>query len=746
MVAGSPILSNQFLKSALECARLGWRVFPLSPNSKKPAIKKWPELATTDEAAIADWWRRFPNANVGIATGEVSGLVVVDIDPSKGGADNLEELEEELGQLPETVMVITGNLGTHFYFKHPGGRVANSADRIASGIDIRGDGGLVAAPPSIHSNGRRYEWEGAHEPADTPLADMPQWLVDRAAGREVGPFRPPVEWRSGPVPFGPLHDGCKWLQRCRTEAATLPEPEWYQMLTVVARCDNPESVANYLSKPHPKYTQQETQRKLQHAANAPGPVTCECVAKDLGQAELCMQCEWRGKVKTPIQIKAAQPAAAAPEQVPPPDPEDDGSKVMANDLARLILHDHTFLANKDGGTYEYNGRFWDRITPSTLESYALQVDTHRHTTKRRRSEIASYIKANCYMDPIPWRQLGEDELPLFNGVLNLRTRNLRPHRPEDYLESIVEHSYHPEAQCPVWMRCLGEWFEGDEESPGKIKALQEFFGYTLLPQANLKKCLYLYGDTDCGKSQVLAAMVAMVGAHNCTSISPSKMDNPRDLAPIRGKMLNQMSELGRNTLIADGGFKKLISTGDPVQLDQKFLEAEMYVPFAKHIFVMNTLPEVSDLTRATFNRILVIQFNNSVPEEKQDRQLEKKFKAEIVGILNWAIEGAARLIQNGGVFTYVAESIQLVERYRLEQNPVYGFVESNLIENPGQVIRVEDFDRRFNAWNTGPKKFSQGFLKKLRESAGLRDERRVVDGRPIYEIKDYSWVGSPSIQ
>ena len=144
--------------AAMVYAARGWSVIPMQQRGKRPLVA-WLEfqrrLAGPDE--IDAWYRRWPDANVGIVTGRVSGLVVVDIDVGHGGAESLVRLENEREPLLPTVEALTGGGGRHFYFSHPGGLVPNRAG-IAPGIDVRGDGGCVVAPPSVHSSGRRYAW------------------------------------------------------------------------------------------------------------------------------------------------------------------------------------------------------------------------------------------------------------------------------------------------------------------------------------------------------------------------------------------------------------------------------------------------------------------------------------------------------------------------------------------------------------------------------------------------------------
>jgi len=178
-----------FLSAALNYASRGWRVHPLT--GKKAVLQGWPSLGTTDTATITGWWTQYPAANVGIITGRQSNLFVLDVDPGKGGDDSLRELEAQYGPLPNTVEVLTGKGGRHFYFQYPGGVVGNSNSKLDPGLDIKTDGGYVVAPSSIHPETQRtYEWEAAHHPDDMPLAPVPQWMLDALTARPAPTLAP----------------------------------------------------------------------------------------------------------------------------------------------------------------------------------------------------------------------------------------------------------------------------------------------------------------------------------------------------------------------------------------------------------------------------------------------------------------------------------------------------------------------------------------------------------------------------
>jgi hypothetical protein len=191
------------LDAALEYAAAGLAVLPChSPReggcscrranckelAKHPRTIDGLKSATCDEAQVREWWRRWPDANIGIATGAASGLVALDVDVEKGGAGTLAALERAHGKLPRTAQVLTGGGGWHYLFRHPGEDVRNSVGKLGAGLDIRGDGGYVIAAPSIHVSGRPYKWTRAL--AQSPPADLPAWLLADAAERRNGHAAP----------------------------------------------------------------------------------------------------------------------------------------------------------------------------------------------------------------------------------------------------------------------------------------------------------------------------------------------------------------------------------------------------------------------------------------------------------------------------------------------------------------------------------------------------------------------------
>ncbi|WP_051618017.1 bifunctional DNA primase/polymerase [Desulfofundulus thermocisternus] len=230
-------------------AARGWSIIPLQPRGKRPALASWQEYqsrqATPEE--ITAWWDRWPDANVGVVTGQVSNLVVLDLD----GLDAVNFAKRH--GVPLTATVATGK-GWHVYFAHPGQPVQNAAGLGGvKGLDVRGDGGYVVAPPSIHPSGRVYRWAKGRSPDDLPLAPCPAWLLEMLANRNraqaVGPAQEPgwVEALLRGVPEGQRDDACTRLAG-HYLGKGLPESEVLALLLAWNQRNQPPLPENQIEK------------------------------------------------------------------------------------------------------------------------------------------------------------------------------------------------------------------------------------------------------------------------------------------------------------------------------------------------------------------------------------------------------------------------------------------------------------------------------------------------------------------
>jgi len=193
---------RSMMEAALRYAGLGLPVFPLhsvrdgrctcgNPDcgsaGKHPRTPHGFKEASRSEEQVRRWWKKWPDANIGVPTGSTTLLLVVDVDPRNGGDKSLKELESKHGPFPETARQRTGGGGLHLFFRYPGGRVPKS---LAQGIDLKGDGGYVVLAPSRHQTGSEYCWDspdGAQ--ALSRACDAPAWLLRciRASQQQAEP-------------------------------------------------------------------------------------------------------------------------------------------------------------------------------------------------------------------------------------------------------------------------------------------------------------------------------------------------------------------------------------------------------------------------------------------------------------------------------------------------------------------------------------------------------------------------------
>lgn len=294
------------LDEALRYAGRGWHVLPLhypsagvcscgksgcSSLGKHPRTKNGLTSATTDAEQIRAWWKAAPLANVGIRTGRISGLCVLDVDGDEGKA-SLQALQEQHGTLPHTLRALTGRAGDdgkrkgcHYFFQMPEGvELRNSASVLGKGLDIRGEGGYVVAAPSLHASGHHYQWIEA----GAELAELPVWLLERLEKpRGASMPLPASPARASSMPEESFGEGgrnaglTKLGGKLRADGLTAPELESALLAANRVRCIPPlpdsevrqiaQSVSRYAPKPS-SVVRAEAEEAAKPARNWPTPM------------------------------------------------------------------------------------------------------------------------------------------------------------------------------------------------------------------------------------------------------------------------------------------------------------------------------------------------------------------------------------------------------------------------------------------------------------------------------------------
>lgn len=195
--------SNPFLRAALAyAARLKWPVFPVKPRAKEPLTPHGHKDATLDEKIIRGWWAKWPTANIGVPTGVE--FWALDIDPRNGGEESRAQLVAKHGALKDTIQQTTGGGGSQRLYEMPDQQVIDCHTAVWPGIDVKGAGGYIVVPPSIHPSGKAYTWDTAKRSIlEETLQPADAWLIEeigaalRGKTASNGPFELPKKIEKG---------------------------------------------------------------------------------------------------------------------------------------------------------------------------------------------------------------------------------------------------------------------------------------------------------------------------------------------------------------------------------------------------------------------------------------------------------------------------------------------------------------------------------------------------------------------
>jgi len=348
-------------------------------------------------------------------------------------------------------------------------------------------------------------------------------------------------------------------------------------------------------------------------------------------------------------------------------------EIKAIDIALDLLDTFTFKTFRDteevlvykDGIYKYNGE-------SVIKEEATKrLDDDFSTAKIQ--QIINYIKYNTFVDRTEFNN-DVDVINVKNGLLNLKTGELKPHTPEFLSTVRIPVKYDPNADCPKIKKFLSE-IVPENESP----LLEEIAGYCLYKQYFIKKMIMLVGSGDNGKTTFLNLITALLGKENCSNIAIHELESNRFASScLYGKLANIYPDLPATTLRTTGKLKALTG-GDRIHAEKKFKNTFSFENYAKLLFSANTVPMTYDSTEAFFERWIIVEFpfrfKDNGGTKKVDKNLIKKLttEEELSGFLNLALKGLKRLLENGR-FSYNKTAEEIEEEYLRLSNTIYGFV------------------------------------------------------------------------
>ncbi len=374
-------------------------------------------------------------------------------------------------------------------------------------------------------------------------------------------------------------------------------------------------------------------------------------------------------------------------------------KVRFTNYEREILAQYPYLRkNEIGIVFNYDHGVYKMMSDMEISNIVLNglYDDMlwNYRTKRNVSD-----KVACLLSIIPNLDLTNDRgwiLNLKNGLLNIYTRELKPHSPlfVSLVQSPVE--YDPKAECPIWLGCIKAWMEGPEEDK-KSLLLQQFSGYCLSSSMQYDKALFLVGDGGNGKSTFVDTISMVIGNDAVSHIDLEGLYGQYGMKGLIGKRLNIIEEVHGN-YYQSNKLKKLIS-GEPVTIDIKYKDQFSFRPQAKFIFAVNIMPRVDDTSTATERRICAIQFRNNFRNNPNTTLRSDKglLASELPGILNWMLDGAKNLSESVG-FIITQEQITMLSEYRQENSSVEGFIGECVEIKEGASVNGRDLYDEYKAY------------------------------------------------
>ncbi len=644
--------------AALEYARKGWPVFPCGPD-KRPLTTNGFKSARTDQEQIKQWWLQWPDAMIGVATGEASGIAVLDLDRKKevDGFAWLSAQQASGNLLPDTVEVRTPSGGLHIYFKHRKDW-RNSVSKIAPGVDVRAEGGYVIVPPSGSHVGQ-YVWK--NPPPLFDVADAPDWLASllEAPKQALQQQRQTGGLGSIASAIGSNNRYCDGDPNPgHVERALLEhwDPDNYDdwVTAALALHSVPWGKDMWLcwAARSPKFNAAENDTKwaeTQPTRNiSPRSILAKVPKETLSQWAKEAITDWAGSDK---------PRAVAVPSVVTSDGEifeatEDGiALAFAAQYEGHLLYDHS-----RGRWYEWTGDRW-RIEETDLafdyaRELARQFRTQASDKALTKMRLASEVERAARSDRrLVARHTDWDADPLLlgvpGGVVDLRTGDLL--KPDSRLMISRQAAVAPAATgttAPIWAAFLNEATGGDADL---IKFLQMWCGYCLTGSTVEHALCFVYGPGGNGKSVFLNTLTGILGDYATTAAMDAFTakryeSHSTDVAALAGARLVVASETEEGKAWAEARLKQLTG-GDAITA--RFMRQDNFTfkPQFKLTIVGNFQPTLQGADPAMQRRFNIVPFTRK--PERPDKQLEEKLRAEWPVILRWMVEGCLAWQANG---------------------------------------------------------------------------------------------------
>ena len=323
--------------------------------------------------------------------------------------------------------------------------------------------------------------------------------------------------------------------------------------------------------------------------------------------------------------------------------------ICIDELLNIAKNNEWGLCKKNGFIYLYNGCFWNEIDKERFQFFLghaalkMGVEKFRGKIHTFKEDLFKQFMGEAYLTT-PQSKSDSVLINLQNGTFEISSENrgIRGFNPKDFLTYQLPFKYNPESQAPIFQKYLDDVLPDKD----KQKVLAEYCGYIFTKTSVLKleKMLILYGTGANGKSVFFEIINALLGTENVSNYTLQSLTNENGYyrVKISNKLVNYASEI--NGKLETDIFKQLAS-GEPVEARSPYGEPFILNEYAKLIFNCNELPKDVEHTNAFFRRFLIIDFNVTIPENKQDKELANYIiKHELSGVFNWILQGLERLL------------------------------------------------------------------------------------------------------
>lgn len=692
--AGLPVVSLHGIRSngTCTCGRPDCN----SPG-KHPRTKNGLNDATTKTTTIKKWWGKdqWPNASI---AGVGGSFLCLDVDSKSGGQGSLEELIADNAPLPETAVSLTGRYngsrGTHYWFKVPEGWKVASKIGIRKGLDIRASRGYAVLPPSPHTTGVNYEWV-------TPFSEVqeaPEWLLSLAPEA--------IEGTSTWVPDPKFHMS-KDVRDFLSGKLEVDPGEQREFLvraarSVLATGKSVDTAANLLFE----------------GSNGEGGISASLTSREPWTYEevlyivedIYRKPPSSGMVKSFGEEKYTRDDWGNAYRLI--DSFDEGKVFHVHEWGKWYIwsKDEERWVEDDGSKIR---RAWEGVTKTLWEESFGQDDKHQmrfvlRSRSRSATENAAFLGRDCVRKRPDELNADKFLLNCKNGVLNLENGEFFKNDPEYFLTKQVRAPYVKDAFSDLFYQIL------EDLVPDKNLQLflQKAFGYTLTGSTEEHKFFYFYGPPGTGKTTLLEAFNYLLGNYSETAEpatfmlqNPASAGPSEDIARLSAARMVVTHEVEENSRWAEAKVAHLTG-GDRVTARFLHQNSFEFYPNFKLFFSANHKPRVSGSSNSgLWRRIMVVPFDQVVPEEKRDPMLLKKLRQEehATAMLAWAVEGCKMWMEDyhkERLMTVPQLIKEEVETYKAESDHVLEFSDDLLIQTNDEKDRLPKTDlyQVYRAW------------------------------------------------